>query len=62
MCRNIGTLVFNFLASELNEGIMHTVSGYDVNYFLVFFIGAKTLLTLLRVIEKVSYLQSRALL
>ena len=41
MCGHIGALIFHLLASELDEWVMHTVAGYNIHNFLVFFVATQ---------------------
>lgn len=56
--RQISSFVFDFLASEFNHWVVNGVPGDHVHDPLVLFICANRFLSLLRVIEQVTHLQS----
>lgn len=60
--RHISAFVFEFFACKLDQRIVNTVAGDDIDNFLVLFIAAKGFSPLLRIIEQVAHLQSRAFL
>ena len=62
MCRDVCPLVLHLLAGELDEWVVDAVARDHIHDLLILFVRAKTLLSLLRVVEEVAHLQSGAFL
>ena len=62
MRRYVCPLVLHLLAGELNEWVVDAVARDNIHDLLILFVRAKTLLSLLGVVEEVAHLQSGAFL